>query len=181
MGWHDAATKMQLMSKSKKTPHAATPALKILEEAGIPHEVAIFEGGTDHFGDTAAAELGIDADRVFKTLVVDLTAGKGAKRELAVCALPVSHKLSLKKAAAAFGAAKATMADPQDASKSSGYIPGGISPLGQKHVLPTAIDETAVLFDTIFFSGGRRGLDIEMNAEDLAKVLDFTFTDLVAQ
>lgn len=79
-----------------------------------------------------------------------------------------------------FGASKATMADPKDASKSSGYIPGGISPLGQKNVLPTAMDETAILFDTIFFSGGRRGLDIEMNAKALPQVLDVTFADLVA-
>lgn len=168
------------MSKSKKTPHSATPALKLLEEAGIPHEVSTFEGGSDHFGDHAAEALGIDPERIFKTLVIDLTAGKGPKRKLAVCVLPVSHQLSLKKAGAAFGASKATMADPKDASKSSGYIPGGISPLGQKNVLPTAMDETAVLFDTIFFSGGRRGLDIEMNAEALPQVLDVTFADLVA-
>ncbi|HCT3316069.1 TPA: Cys-tRNA(Pro) deacylase [Corynebacterium striatum] len=171
---------MPFMSKSKKTPHSATPALKLLEEAGIPHEVSTFEGGSDHFGDHAAEALGIDLERIFKTLVIDLTAGKGPKRELAVCVLPVSHQLSLKKAAAVFGASKATMADPKDASKSSGYILGGISPLGQKNVLPTAMDETAILFDTIFFSGGRRGLDIEMNAEALPQVLDVTFADLVA-
>ena len=73
------------------------------------------------------------------------------------------------------------MADPADASKSSGYIPGGISPLGHKHVLPTVIDETAVLWDTIFFSGGKRGLDIEMNAEDFSQVLDVSFADLLAE
>ena len=166
---------------AKKKPHAATPALKILEDAGVAHSVSTFEGGTDHFGDTAAEALGIDPDRIFKTLVIDLTAGKGPKRELAVCVLPVSHQLSLKKAAAAFGVSKATMAQPADASKSSGYIPGGISPLGQKHVLPTAMDETALLFDTVFFSGGKRGLDIEMNAENLPKVLDLQFVDLEAE
>ncbi|WP_293770933.1 Cys-tRNA(Pro) deacylase [uncultured Corynebacterium sp.] len=165
---------------SKKQPHAATPALKLLEEAGIAHEVSSFEGGSDHFGDVAAEALGVDPDRIFKTLVVDLTAGKGPKRQLAVCVLPVSHQLSLKKAAAAFGVSKATMAQPDDAATSSGYIPGGISPLGQKHVLPTAVDETAILFDTIYLSGGRRGLDIEMNAEDLPRVLDVAFVDLVA-
>ena len=79
-----------------------------------------------------------------------------------MCVLPVSFQLSLKKAAAAFGASKATMAKPDDASKSSGYIPGGISPLGHKNVLPTVVDETALMWDTIFFSGGKRGLDIEM-------------------
>ena len=134
---------------AKKTPHAATPALKILEEAGIDHSVSTFDGGREHFGD-------------------------------AVCVLPVTYQLSLKKAAAAFGASKATMAAPADASKSSGYIPGGISPLGHKHILPTVVDETALLFDTIFFSGGKRGLDIEMNPEDLPRVLDLSFADVLA-
>ncbi|WP_286953606.1 MULTISPECIES: Cys-tRNA(Pro) deacylase [Corynebacterium] len=165
---------------AKKTPHAATPALKVLEEAGVAHEVSTFEGGTDHFGEHAASALDVDPDRIFKTLMVDLSAGKGPRRQLAVCVLPVSHRLSLKKAAAAHNAHKATMADPADAAKSSGYIPGGISPLGQKHPLPTVVDETAILFDTIYFSGGRRGLDIAMNAEDLAKLIDATFADIVA-
>ena len=126
----------------------------------------------------AAEALGIDPERIFKTLVIDLTAGKGPKRELAVCVLPVSHQLSLKKAAAVFGASKATMADPKDASSLPATSPAA-SPLGQKNVLPTAMDVTAILFDTIFFSGGRRGLDIEMNAK-APQVLDVTFADLVA-
>ena len=165
---------------AKKTPHAATPALKILEEAGIEHRVTTFEGGSDHFGEAAVAALDVEPERIFKTLVIDLTAGKGPKRQLAVCVLPVGHQLSLKKAAAAFGVSKASMAEPADASKSSGYIPGGISPLGHKHVLPTVIDETALLWDTILFSGGKRGLDIEMNPENFSHVLEVTFTDLLA-
>lgn len=165
---------------SKKTPHAATPALKILEEAGVAHNVTTFEGGSDHFGETAVAALDVEPERIFKTLVIDLTAGKATKPQLAVCVLPVSFQLSLKKAAAAFGASKATMAKPEDASKSSGYIPGGISPLGHKNVLPTVVDETALMWDTIFFSGGKRGLDIEMNAEDLAQVLEVSFQDVLA-
>ena len=72
------------------------------------------------------------------------------------------------------------MAAPADASKSSGYIPGGISPLGHKHVLPTVVDATALLFDTIFFSGGKRGLDIEMNPKDLPRVLELSFADVLA-
>lgn len=165
----------------RKQPGAATPALKILHESGLPFEVSTFESGTENFGEQAATALGVDPDQIFKTLVIDLTAGKGPKRELAVCVIPVSHKLSLKKAAAALGASKASMADPADATKSSGYIPGGISPLGQKTVLPTVIDESAVLFDTIMFSGGRRGLDIDMKAEDLASLIDATFADIVAE
>lgn len=165
---------------AKKTPHAATPALKVLEEAGIAHNVHTFEGGTDHFGEHAASALEVAPERIFKTLMVDLSAGKGPRRQLAVCVLPVTNRLSLKKAAAAHHSPKTAMADPSDAAKSSGYIPGGISPLGQKHRLPTVIDETAILFDTIFFSGGRRGLDIEMNAEDLAALIDADFADIVA-
>ena len=121
---------------SKKSPHAATPALKVVEDAGIDHHVYTFEAGKDHFGDHAGAALEVEPERVLKTLVIDLTAGKGPKRQLAVCVIPTTHHLSLKKAAAAHGVSKAAMADPHDASKSSGYIPGGISPLGQKTRCP---------------------------------------------
>lgn len=165
---------------SKKKPHSATPALKILEDAGISHEVHTFSAGSDHFGEHAVAELGTDPERVFKTLVIDLSAGKGPKRQLAVCCLPVTYQLSLKKAAAAHGVAKAIMADPHDAEKSSGYIPGGISPIGQKHQLPTVVDESAQLWDSIFVSGGCRGLDIEIAPQDLANVTGANFADLLA-
>ncbi|MDO4630695.1 MAG: Cys-tRNA(Pro) deacylase [Corynebacterium sp.] len=164
---------------SKKKPHSATPALKILEDLGIPHDVQTFKAGTDHFGDHAVAKLGLDPEQVFKTLVIDLSAGKGPKRQLAVCCLPVAYHLSLKKAAAAHGVAKAIMADQHDAEKSSGYIPGGISPIGQKHKLPTIIDESAQLWDTIFVSGGRRGLDIEIKPADLAQVTEAKFADML--
>ena len=160
---------MPFMSKSKKTPHSATPALKLLEEAGIPHEVSTFEGGSDHFGDHAAEALGIDPERIFKTLVIDLTAGKGPKRELAVCVPPVSPSVESQEGRSGVWGFKGHHGRSQGRFKSSGYIPGGISPLGQKNVLPTAMDVTAILFDTIFFSGGRRGLDIEMNARLLLK------------
>ncbi|MEK0146166.1 Cys-tRNA(Pro) deacylase [Corynebacterium yonathiae] len=165
----------------KKSPHAATPALKIVEDYSIDHHVYTFEAGKDHFGDHAAAALDVEPERVLKTLVIDLTAGKGPKRKLAVCVIPTTHHLSLKKAAAAHGVPKATMANPHDVSKSSGYIPGGISPLGQKTPLPTVIEETAVLFDTVFISGGRRGLDIELNAEDLAELCQASFADLLVE
>ncbi len=82
---------------SKKKPSGATPALAVLEAAGIEHSVSTFEGGTDHFGDAAAAALDVDSNRIFKTLVIDLTAGKGPKRQLAVACIPVTSKLSLKK------------------------------------------------------------------------------------
>ena len=103
-----------------------------MEDAGVDHHVYTFEAGKDHFGDHAAAALEVEPDRVLKTLVIDLTAGKGPKRKLAVCVIPTTHHLSLKKAAAAHGVSKAAMADPHDASKSSGYIPGGISRWARK-------------------------------------------------
>ena len=152
-----------------------------MEDAGVDHHVYTFEAGKDHFGDHAAAALEVEPERVLKTLVIDLTAGKGPKRQLAVCVIPTTHHLSLKKAAAAHGVSKAAMAVPHDASKSSGYIPGGISTLGQKNPLPTVIEETAVLFDTVFISGGRRGLDIELSAENLAELCSASFADLLAQ
>ena len=81
---------------SKKSPHAATPALKVVEDAGVDHHVYTFEAGKDHFGDHAAAALEVEPERVLKTLVIDLTAGKGSKRQLAVCVIPTTHHLSLK-------------------------------------------------------------------------------------
>ncbi|AKE40719.1 Cys-tRNA(Pro)/Cys-tRNA(Cys) deacylase ybaK [Corynebacterium kutscheri] len=166
---------------SKKKSHAATPALKVLEEAGISHSIHLFDGGTDHFGDHAAAAINVEPERIFKTLIVDLSAGKGPKRQLAVAMLPVTHKLSLKKVAASFHATKATMAEVHDAEKSSGYVHGGISALGQKTVLPTVIDETAQLWDTIFFSGGKRGLDIEASADALIEILAAHYADILAE
>lgn len=162
----------------KHAPRGATPALKALEEAGIPHDVSTFEGGHENFGQKAMEALDVTPERIFKTLVIDLSAGKGPKRQLAVACVPVTGTLSLKRAAAAFGSSKATMAHQDDAARSSGYIPGGISPIGQKHPLPTIIDETAQLWDTIFVSGGRRGLDVELAPQDLARVTGASFADV---
>ncbi|MCS4531382.1 Cys-tRNA(Pro) deacylase [Corynebacterium sp. ES2794-CONJ1] len=165
---------------AKKKSHAATPCLQALEDAGITYTTSTFEAGNDHFGEHAVAALEVEAERVFKTLVIDLTAGKGPKRQLAVACLPVPYHLSLKKAAKAFGVPKATMADPHDASKSSGYVPGGISPIGHKNPLPTVVDETALLADSIFVSGGRRGLDVEVRPQDLATLTNASFADIQA-
>lgn len=166
--------------KNKHAGSQATPALQLLFDAHIPHTIHTYTAGTDHFGEHAAEVIDAEPERVFKTLVVDLTAGKGPKRQLAVCCVPVTGHLSLKKAALAFGVSKVSMADPHDAEKSSGYITGGISPLGQKHVLPTVVDEIALAADTIFVSGGKRGLSVELGALDLAKVLDVTFADIAS-
>ncbi|AKK02547.1 Cys-tRNA(Pro) deacylase [Corynebacterium epidermidicanis] len=169
------------MAKKNST---GTAALQALVDAALPHTVHQFDTQSHHYGAEAAAELstrlGIAAEQVFKTLLVDLSAGKGPKRQLAVCCIPVTEQLGLKKAATAHGASKATMADPKDAERSSGYVVGGISPIGQKHPLPTVIDETAQLFDVIFVSGGKRGLDIELSPDTLREVTGASFADLVA-
>lgn len=165
----------------KKAGRAAAPtqAVRVLVEAKVPHELRSFDAGSDHFGQHAAealAEEGVVPEQIFKTLVVD-----AGKKKLAVCCVPVSARLSLKKAAQAWGVPKVTMADPADAQRSSGYIPGGISPLGQKNPLPTFVDASARDFPMIFVSGGRRGLDIALAADDLLRLCQGEFADLQAQ
>ncbi|QGU02672.1 Cys-tRNA(Pro)/Cys-tRNA(Cys) deacylase YbaK [Corynebacterium kalinowskii] len=159
---------------------AGTAALVALEKTGLSYTLHTFEVTGTHYGEEAAGALQAAKERVFKTLVVDLTAGKGPRRELAVCCLPVSHELSLKKAAKAHGVSKVTMADPKLAERSSGYVVGGISPIGQKNPLPTVIDHSATNWDTIFVSGGRRGLDIELSAQALQQATNAQLADLVA-
>lgn len=143
----------------------ATPATVALSALGIPfveHDYA-HDAANTAFGLEAAALLGVDPERVFKTLMTEVDGG------LAVAIVPVSGKLDLKNLAAVLGAKKATMADPALAERRTGYIVGGISPIGQKTALRTVLDETAELFDTVFVSGGRRGFDIELSPEDLVR------------
>ncbi len=155
-----------------------TPAIRLLESSGVPFSVHEYERGDDlkDFGREAAESLGLPFEQVFKTLVVDLDDGRG----LAVAVLPVSCLLSMKLVATAFGAKRATMADQRAAERSSGYVVGGISPLGQKRVLPTAIDESAELFDEIYVSGGRRGMDIAVGPADLIRLLDAVVAPITA-
>jgi Cys-tRNA(Pro)/Cys-tRNA(Cys) deacylase len=150
---------------------AGTPAMVMLREAGVAFTVHEFhhEPGDKGYGLVAAEALGLDPGQVFKTLLAQL---EGAATQLAVGIVPVSGQLSLKELASAVHAKRAEMCDPAIAERVTGYVVGGISPFGQKRLLPTAIDETCILYDTIFVSGGKRGLDIELAPDDLIRVLN---------
>lgn len=156
-----------------------TPAVRALEAAGVAyttHEYTHAEGRRD-YGREAAAALGLDPDQVFKTLLV--ANGDPARGgEVAVAIVPVSTTLSLKAAGATFGLKRVEMCDPASAQRLTGYVLGGISPLGQKRRLRTAIDETCVLHDRIYVSGGRRGLDVGVAPADLIRLLDAVTADL---
>jgi Cys-tRNA(Pro)/Cys-tRNA(Cys) deacylase len=147
-----------------------------LEHAGITFTIHEYDRSDDlrDFGREAADALGLDHDQVFKTLVVV------ADDEMVVTVVPVSCQLSMKRVAAAVGAKKATMCDTADAERSSGYIVGGISPVGQRRQLRTVIDETAELFDEMFVSGGRRGMDIGLAPTDLIGLLDAIVAPITA-
>ena len=116
------------------------------------------------FGLEAAEKLGVDPERVFKTLLASVDG------ELAVGIVPVAMQLDLKALAHALGGKRAEMADPKVAERKTGYVVGGISPIGQKTALPTVLDETAILCETVLVSGGRRGLDVELSPADLIAV-----------
>ncbi len=147
-----------------------TPALVTLTRSGIEHTVHAYEHDprTASYGLEAAEALGVDPDQVFKTLLADLDG------EQVVGIVPVTGSLDLKALATALGGKKAHMADPQRAQRATGYVLGGISPLGQKTRHRTVIDETAELWDTVFVSAGRRGLDVEVSPADLVSALDAT-------
>ncbi|MCG7592671.1 aminoacyl-tRNA deacylase [Mycobacterium sp. PSTR-4-N] len=158
---------------------AATPAIAALVAAGVPHTVLTYrhDPRSEAFGDEAVAELagdGVVADQIFKTLVVALPKGLG------VAVLPVPHKLSLKSAAAALGAAKATMADPGAAQRSTGYVVGGISPLGQRKPLPTVVDSSALRWDRVLCSAGKRGLDVALDPRDLVRLTNAVTAEITA-
>lgn len=151
---------------ARKTASQGTPATAVLAAAGVPfvaHPYAHDPSATS-YGLEAAEVLGIDAARVFKTLMVEV------EGRLAVGIVPVSGTLDLKAVAGALGAKKAAMADPRAAERRTGYVLGGISPLGQRQPSPTVLDETAFGFETILVSGGRRGLDIELSPADLVRL-----------
>ena len=147
-----------------------TPATVALTRAGIPFTEHTYEHdpAAPSYGLEAAEVLGLDPARVFKTL---LTSVDG---RLVVGIVPVSGQLDLKAVAAAVGGKKATMADPAAAERATGYVVGGISPLGQKRAHPTVLDASAMAHDVVYVSGGRRGLDLGLSPTDLARVTGAT-------
>ncbi|MFN8200386.1 MAG: Cys-tRNA(Pro) deacylase [Nakamurella multipartita] len=155
---------------------APTPAIAVLTRAKVAHTLHPYhhDPATTAFGDEVVQALGWPADRVFKTLVATVD-GK-----LTVGIVPVAAQLDLKALAAATGGKKAGMAKVADAERSSGYVAGGISPLGQRKPLPTVIDETATLFDTIMVSAGRRGLQVELAPDQLARLTRAIFAPIAS-
>jgi Cys-tRNA(Pro)/Cys-tRNA(Cys) deacylase len=147
-----------------------TPATVALTRAGIEHTVHGYDHdpGAASYGREAAEAMGVEPGRVFKTLLASVD------RRLVVAVVSVAGQLDLKAVAAAVGGKRAVMADPSDAERSTGYVVGGISPIGQKRPLPTVVDETALGHDTIFVSGGRRGLEIELSPTDLVTATNAT-------
>ncbi|MGW0161815.1 aminoacyl-tRNA deacylase [Mycobacterium sp. NPDC003323] len=159
---------------------AATPAVAALIAAGADHEIMRYQHDprAESFGEEAVAELavahGLAAEQILKTLVLAVPTG------LAVAVLPVPSKLSLKAAAAALGVPKATMADRAAAERSTGYVLGGISPLGQRKALPTVIDSSALRWDRVLCSAGKRGWDVALAPADLVRLTAAVTADILA-
>lgn len=143
-----------------------TPATVALRAAGIRFTAHSYEHDPSaaSFGLEAAAALNLDPERVFKTLLADVDG------RLVVGVVPVTGRLDLKALATVSGGKKAVMAEPALAERRTGYVVGGISPIGQKNTHPTVLDETAELYDTVFVSGGRRGFDLELAPKDLIAI-----------
>lgn len=152
-----------------------TPGINLAKKSKIKHRVHEYthDANSESYGLEAAEKLGVSDARVFKTLVVSLD-----NTELAVGVIPVSTMLNMKLIAKAAGAKKAAMADKLDVERSTGYVLGGVSPLGQKKRLKTFVDESANGFETIYVSAGRRGLEIELSPQDLAGLVNAKFAKL---
>jgi len=159
-----------------------TPAIEALKKANIQftlHEYS-HDPQAASYGEEAANCLDVEAQRVFKTLLVSGNSNDNSK-DLAVSIVPVTHQLDLKAVAKAIKVKKTSMADASAAQKATGYILGGISPLGQKKRLPFTIDSSAVDYETIFISGGKRGLEIEIAPEDLIALCNAKISDIKAK
>lgn len=155
-----------------------TPAIELAKKKKIKHTIHEYEHDANHasFGEEASEKLGVSQSQVFKTLVIELDT-----KVLVVCVIPVSHTLNLKAAAKSAKAKKAMMADKQNVQRSTGYVLGGVSPLGQKKRLLTLIDESANHFDTIYVSAGKRGLEIELAPQDLQSLCGAQFAAIKSE
>jgi Cys-tRNA(Pro)/Cys-tRNA(Cys) deacylase len=151
------------MARDRRAGSVGTPATALLAKAGVAHDLRWYDHdpATASYGLEAASALGVAPARVFKTLVADV------EGRLVVAVVPVSGSLDLKALAAAVGGKRAVLADPAAAERATGYVVGGISPLGQRKRLPTVVDTAVLALDTVLVSGGRRGLEIELAPADL--------------
>lgn len=160
---------------AKKRPTGGTPATVALAASGVPHELIEYthhDDATD-FGAEVVRETGRGAHEIFKTLVVAC-----GLRDLAVAVVPVATRLDLKAMATELGVKKAEMAEPAKAERSSGYVVGGMSPIGQKAPLRTVIDASAHDLTTMVVSAGRRGMQVELAPDDLARLTAATFAPI---
>lgn len=149
-----------------------TPAINQAKKSKIPYTIHEYDHdpSCNSYGSEAAEKTGVPEERIFKTLVVELGTG-----ELVVGVVPVSSMLNMKLIAKAAGSKKAKMANANEVERSTGYVLGGVSPLGQKKRLKTVIDSSSQDFESIYVSAGRRGLEIELKAQDLAAVINGKF------
>ncbi|MFE5244909.1 MULTISPECIES: Cys-tRNA(Pro) deacylase [unclassified Streptomyces] len=159
-----------MAKKSRKQQPGGTPATVALTTAGTAFTVHSYDHdpASASYGEEAAQALGVSPDRVFKTLVAEVDG------ELVVAVVPVAGSLDLKALASAVGGKRATMADPAAAERTTGYVRGGISPLGQRKRLRTVLDASAGAHATICVSAGRRGLEVELSPEDLTALTTAT-------
>lgn len=143
-----------------------TPATALLARAGVAFTLHPYQHDprADAFGDEAAAALGVPPERIFKTLIAAVDG------RLVCAVVPVAARLDLKRLAAAVGGKRAELADPSAAARATGYVLGGISPLGQKSRLRVVVDSSAATFDTVYVSAGRRGLQAELAPADLVRL-----------
>jgi Cys-tRNA(Pro)/Cys-tRNA(Cys) deacylase len=158
---------------ARKRPGGATPATAALTAAGVTFTLHAYDHDprAESYGLEAAQALGVEPRRVLKTLMASLDpAGPGGRGALVVGIVPVDGHLDLKALARALGGSKAVMADVAAAERATGYVAGGISPIGQKRAHPTVLDASASAWPTVFVSAGRRGLDVELSPADLLAV-----------
>ncbi|SEF26898.1 Cys-tRNA(Pro)/Cys-tRNA(Cys) deacylase [Amycolatopsis pretoriensis] len=153
-----------------------TPATALLGKQKVAHELHAYDHDprAESYGLEAVEALGLDRSRVFKTLVAEVDG------RLVVGVVPVTGQLDLKALAAAAGGKKAKMADPAAAQRATGYVLGGISPLGHRSRLPVVVDETAYSFDTVYCSAGRRGLEVELAPADLIRLTNAVVAPIAA-